>query len=326
MRVVTTTALLSKYNLSHDDALALLRNLSTDVDILDRTDYASVKAHCDTVQDEILLVGGHDVVPFAILPNPCNDPDQFVYSDAPYACTQDPLFYIPDKVVGRLPDEALDAKIDFIQTVVAAQKAHQLTKVGTSAWFNIVASVWKPIADFMLQTFQMQSVNVAPPTSPQTLVDNQVVGKKYHYINLHGAQGTPYYYGQGPAGYPIALEPKPGYFKDGIVFTEACYGGYIMNRHRLTSIPLQALLSGAVGVVCSTAVAYGPASPPPDGADMLSMCFYKRLLAGEPLGQAFLNAKKDFSTNIIQRDGNLQPSNKKTLLEFNLYGSPNITP
>jgi hypothetical protein len=172
----------------------------------------------------------------------------------------------------------------------------------------------------------MTNVNSAPPSSPSNLADSQVIGKKYHYVNLHGAQNTPYYYGQGAQGYPIALEPKPGYFKDGILVTEACYGGYIIGRNRGTSIPLQALFSGAAGIVCSTAVAYGPASPPPDGADLLSICFFKRLLAGESLGLAFLNAKKDFITSTMQSLNNMEPSDKKTILEFNLYGATNITP
>jgi len=323
MIVVTTETLLTKYKISKDDALALLTKLSPNVLILPATsNYMAIKVETDKINDDILLVGGHDVVPFAVLANPCNDPDAQVWSDAPYACTQDPLFYIPDKCVGRLPDEALNPGYDYLETVVQNQVAHINGKPTTSGWFNIVASVWKDISDFMNTNFNMSNQEIAPPAHQP---DISILGKKYHYINLHGAQTTPYYYGQAGGTYPIALEPKPGYFKDGIVFTEACYGGYLLNRNRGTSIPLMAMLSGAVAVVSSTAVAYGPASPPPDGADLLSYCFYTHLLKGETVGQSFLNAKKDFSTALIKRTGNLLPSNKKTLLEFNLYSTPIIS-
>ena len=194
-------------------------------------------------------------------------------------------------------------------------------KPTTSGWFNIVASVWKGISDFMESHFAMDHQEIAPPSHQPDLA---ILGKKYHYINLHGAQQTPYYYGQGMDGYPIALEPKHGYFKDGVVFTEACYGAYLIGRNANTSIPLMAMLSGAVCVAGSTSIAYGPASPPIDGADMMSYCFYTRLLSGMSVGEAFLNAKKDFSTNIIQRDGNLQPSNKKTLLQFVMFANPDL--
>lgn len=324
MQVITTTNLLSKYNITQETAMSLLTKLSPNVDILPTSTFSLVKAHVDGINDDILLVGGHDVVPFGILQNPCSDPDSQVYSDAPYACTKDPLFYVPDKIVGRIPDEQINAKFDYLETVINLQAGHMQNNSPNVGWFNMVASVWKGISNFMNSTFNMNNQNVVPPVQFTNLPDAQILGKRYHYLNLHGAQGTPYYYGQGPQGYPIALAPKSGNFKDGIVVTEACYGGWLQNRDRNSSIPLMALLSGAVGVIASTAVAYGPPQPPADGADMLTYCFYQHLLKGETIGEAFLNAKKDFATNIIRRDGNLEPSNKKTLIEFNIYGSPSI--
>ncbi len=51
----------------------------------------------------LLIVGGADVVPFHLLPNPINDPDLVVASDNPYASADD-NYYIPDWPVGRIPD------------------------------------------------------------------------------------------------------------------------------------------------------------------------------------------------------------------------------
>jgi uncharacterized protein YbbC (DUF1343 family) len=61
-----------------------------------------------------------------------------------------------------------------------------------------------------------------------------------------------------------------------------------------------------------------------DGIDALSYCFYNQLLQGKSVGEAFMLAKKDFSTMIIARTKNLEPSNKKTLLQTNMYGTADI--
>ena len=50
----------------------------------------------------LLIVGGPEVVPFHLLPNPTDDADTQVASDNPYASTDD-NYFIPEWPVGRLP-------------------------------------------------------------------------------------------------------------------------------------------------------------------------------------------------------------------------------
>ena len=52
----------------------------------------------------LLIVGGNDIVPFHLLPNPTDDSDPHVPSDNPYA-TLDENYFVQQWPVGRLPDE-----------------------------------------------------------------------------------------------------------------------------------------------------------------------------------------------------------------------------
>lgn len=321
MRIITSTRITEKYG---PGVLDIIKKLGPDVDVLDRYDFNHVKCHIDDINDDILIFGGPDVIPFGIMANPASDPDTEVQTDNPYACTKDPTYLIPDKVVGRLPDEQLNWNIDFIQAMVDHQLEFVTGKSPNKQWFNIVASVWKGISDYMHQAFKMTTQNVVPPTTSDTLPSNEYDGKLFSYINLHGTKQTPYYYGQQGGNYPVGLKPVHGAFKGGLVFAESCYGSYLNGRDRTMSIPLMALFSGCIGFVGSTETAYGPPGPPARAADLLAQTFYNRIISGETLGRAFLFAKQDFATQTIQQEGALDPEAKKTLLEFVLFGNPSV--
>src|ERR1700733_10151032 len=212
MRVIATQNLINKY--PGNDVKGLLSKLSPNVDILPSNDYITIKQHCDTIiNEEILLIGNHDTLQFASVPNPTQDPDQSVLSDAPYACTQDNSYLIPNKVIARLPDEYTGGGFDFLETVINNQVQYMTVKGSNQGWFNVAASVWSGIAQYMQQTLHM---NVGPLPAPPTTVSSISVGQtqvKYAYANTHGAQGTPYFYGQSGNTFPIVMEPTAGNFK-----------------------------------------------------------------------------------------------------------------
>lgn len=326
MRIVTTTNLLTKYNKTASDIQTLTQSLNAQLDILPINSSAiSIKAHIDAVDDSILLLGGHSIIPFWTLPNPSNDADETLLSDAPYASTTDPLYYVPTKSVGRIPDEeGNNPQFDYLQTVIEHQGNYLKNKSNNNGWVNMVASVWQGISSYMSSQFNMNTQTLIPPVIFTNLNSTIIDGKKYAYLNTHGAKSSPSFYGQSGYTYPVALNPTPGFFNGTIVFAEACYGGYIIGRDRTTSIPLQALLSGALGFVGGTGVQYGPAMPPADGIDLLSYLFFKEILNGNNLGKSFMNAKINFFTQLIKNTGNAEPSNKKTILQTNLFGLPDI--
>ena len=83
MQIITTETLLTKYGLSKEQAVSLLTPLSPNIMILPpATNYMAIKMVTDPIKDSILLIGGHDIIPFALIQNPCNDSDQSLHSDA----------------------------------------------------------------------------------------------------------------------------------------------------------------------------------------------------------------------------------------------------
>ncbi len=62
----------------------------------------------------LLIIGGHEIVPFHLLPNPTDDPDVNVPSDNPYA-TLDENYFVQQWPVGRIPDETGNEAVFLIE-------------------------------------------------------------------------------------------------------------------------------------------------------------------------------------------------------------------
>lgn len=322
MRVITSVKLQEKY--PGQNVSALLEQLSPTVDILPQSDYTSVKAHCDTVNEEILIVGNDDVISFWNVSNPAVDSDPIVYSDNPYACTQDASFLLPNKVIARIPDEMNGPSWDYLQTVVTNQVKWQKAKSQNTNWFSLVASVWAGVGNYLDNEFAMGAQFVSPPATINQWNDS-IINKQYAYANTHGTKTTPFLYSQNGNTFPIIMKPVQGFFGGTLAWFDACYGAYTIGRNKTQSIPMMALYSNAVACCGSTTIAYGPSNAPPAGIDLLMEKFFKRIQNHEPIGSAFLNAKKDFSAELMQREGGLDGSSRKTLLQTVLYGNPLIT-
>ena len=322
MQIITSQKLIQKY--PGQDVNGLLNKFGGKVDILPSGDYNSVKAFCDTINEEILIIGNDDVISFGQVQNPATDPDNVVYTDNCYACTQDSSFLLPNKIIARIPDEMNAPTWDYLQTVINNQIKWQSTKGTNQGWLNVVASVWKGISDYFNSEFNMQNQYVSPPSTNATW-NPSLINKKYAYLNTHGAQTTPFLYGQQGSSYPIVMNPTQGYFSQTVAWFDACYGGWTINRVKEQSIPMMALYSNAVATFNSTSVAYGPSLPPAEGIDGLFEATIKRIINGEAFGSALMNGKKDFAALMMQRNGGLDGANRKTLLETHIYGNPLIT-
>ena len=109
-----------------------------------------------------------------------------------------------------------------------------------------------------------------------------------------------------------------------MVAAEACYGGQLESispsRSRLGICEVY-LKNGAYGFVGSTTIAYGDLERNGD-ADLLCQFFLEGVLQGASLGRAFLEARQRF----IREASPLDPAERKTLAQFNLYGDPSVTP
>jgi hypothetical protein len=189
----------------------------------------------------LLIVGGPEVVPFHHLPNPVDDPDDFVASDNPYG-TKDENYFIPEWPIGRLPGgRGTDPNI-LINSLRRIQKYHTADHQGIPWYWRLLyklipwirpnnynrskslgysAEVWRKASQ---SVFQPIGENRHLFTSPPLGINGKVPKvedlpplstARLGYFNLHGLVDAAEWYGQSDptdaldgTEYPIALRPQ----------------------------------------------------------------------------------------------------------------------
>jgi hypothetical protein len=266
--------------------------------------------------DFVLLLGGDKVVPFFRLDNPCDDADEQVFSDNPYA-SRDENYTIPERVCARIPD---NESADYMTKQLTKSKVSYHESFGLTAgvWQRASENVYRPIGD-------PKDLKVSPPVTSDTFKKGWLQQKDYLYFNVHGSKVASNWYGQHEGEYPVAMQPRNIEKAAGVVASEACYGAYIMGKTKDNAISLRFLDEEQILGFCgSTTIAYGPVQPPSSEADLLVKYFFEYLAQGLTLGESFKNAKLDFARKALRRHGFLDDDDKKTLLQFVLYGDPTL--
>jgi hypothetical protein len=285
----------------------------------------------------LVLLGAPDVIPHIDLLNPVyggDDPDRFAPGDLPYACeatysqnVQD--FIGPTRVIGRIPDVA-GAKDPayFLRLLDVAAKWQSRSGSDYQPHLGISAAVWVGSTTLSLKRIfgPTADVKLAPPKGPQWA--NAEMAPLSHFINCHGAEVDPHYYGQEGGNYPVSHDAAwvDGKIKEGTVASvECCYGAQLYDpapvADQQIGIANTYLANRAYGFFGSTTIAYGPT----DGngaADLLCQYFLQRVLSGASLGRAALEARQQFA----QGAASLDPVDLKTLAQMNLLGDPSIHP
>ncbi len=305
----------------------------------------------------LLIAGGPQVVPYHRLPNPTDDVDDEVLSDNPYA-TLDSNYYVPEWPVGRLPGECgADAGL-LLQQIRQSIKYHaqavqkpktidRLRRIvyfmnllsilrrvnGKVTSFGYTASVWRRSSLAAYRPVgEGRSLLVSPPTSSGSFNPTKLTHTPLSYYNLHGLADTAEWYGQRDPfeasespEYPVALSikdlPKNGSAPK-VVFTEACYGGFISEKTEKESIALRFMSIGSMAFVGSTCISYGSVTTPLVGADLLGFLFWSALKEGYSVGEALAQAKIGLVREMTKRQGFLDGEDQKTLISFVLYGDP----
>ncbi|MBE0433254.1 hypothetical protein IBX73_07295 [candidate division WOR-3 bacterium] len=264
--------------------------------------------------DFLLLLGGDGVVPFFRLDNPCDDGDENVLSDNPYA-SRDDNFIIPERVCARIPDNRSG---DFI--------ARQLTKAKSfhNKSFGLTARVWLLASENVYRSIgKPGELKISPPVTEEKFRADWLQKRDYLYFNVHGSKASANWYGQDAGDYPVAMAPRNVMGAAGVVASESCYGAYIIGKTQDDAICLKFLAEKEILGFCgSTTIAYGPAAPPSGEADLLVKYFFEYLQQGLTLGESLKNAKLDFARKSLRRRGFLDDDDQKTLLQFVLYGDP----
>jgi hypothetical protein len=208
--------------------------------------------------------------------------------------------------------------------------------IGANSNFGLTAEVWRRSSQAVFSNVGRKGTLVnSPPETTDTIEPEVFSAAPLGYYNLHGLPDTPEWYGQRDlsipgkgSDYPVAITTKDLIKNSripGIVFSEACYGGYIREKREDESVALKFLSIGASCVVASTSTAYGSVGMPLIGADLLASFFWKHLKNGETAGEALLHAKLDLVTEMNKRQGFLDGEDQKTLISFILLGDPLVS-
>lgn len=306
----------------------------------------------------LLIVGGNDIIPFHVLPNPTVDGDKTVYSDNPYG-SPDENYFVQQWPVGRLPDESnRDASflLDQLHRLNREYSVKVNAKLRTKsnpifAWFEnlrrafiramrpykhpetlaLSAEVWKtPSAIITSIINKSESLLTCPPTKKEHLKEYLGDKTKFAYFNLHGIESGSEWYGQseyieGGSDFPIAMGPtnfRPSSTAPEIVLSEACYGANIINKNIADSVALTLIAQNCRSFIGSTCISYGSVSKQLVAADLLAKEFWNYIKNNIPSGYALMRAKIAFSQKMTEQQGYLDGEDQKTILSFVLYGDP----
>jgi hypothetical protein len=276
----------------------------------------------------VLIVGGPDIVPFHEAPNPAfHDGDDTTPGDWRYG-GRDPLAPLLWPV-GRIPGaaggspELLLRLLDFAASAGPPPRARKPFGYSTAIWRRAAEQVYATLDD-------PSRLLVSPPTLATTLDRRLLDGAQLVYINLHGVRDGPPWYGQSEEQPALVAALRPADLamldlRGALVVSEACYGAAIAGRNEGTSLALAFLARGVAGFVGATAVSYGPPVPPLGEADLVALHFLRAAMRpGATLGAAFVAGHDGMLRDTLAAQGTLDEDDRKTLMEFVLYGDPTI--
>jgi len=284
--------------------------------------------------DFLVLLDAPDVIPHFKLTNPVpKDKDGDIPSDLPYASdapstSRDTAKYAAvTRVVGRLPGlTGADNPEYLVALLEAAAGFKSLKRANYMPAFALSAAVWqKSTALSVNKIFGAMQATICPPTGTPGV--QAMLAPLSHFINCHGAEVDPQFYGEQAKSYPISMtsaDVAKGNRKNAIIAAECCFGAQLYDPSFTGGkLPISNayLRAGAIGYFGSTTTAYGPAEGN-SAADLITQYFLIRAMQGASLGRACLQARQQFVMGEKMED----PVNVKTLAQFLLLGDPSLHP
>ncbi|MGE3063787.1 MAG: hypothetical protein AB7T10_09200 [bacterium] len=274
----------------------------------------------------VLIIGGDSLFPFERVKSHVDDGDNDICTDNWWVSSNKDCI-LPEIEISRIPDFEGESEESFLKTIEVVFKTNY---VSAYEKFGITAQIWKKAAEDVFRHLKSQGeiLSSPPHTAKKKLEFSKFKGGLY--FNLHGAEDEAGWYGQRDKfssyeeEYPLAIMPKDisKGIERGFLASEACYGAHINKKNADEAIMLKALRSGTLFCIGSTSTAYGTFAPPLSEADMLVSIFFDEFLKKKNASLAFLNAKRIFAQRNIEKNGFLDDDDKKTLVEFVMYGNP----
>ncbi len=297
------------------------------------------KKAIDAVYDEVkpdylVLLGSPDIIPHQSLNNPVSgDPDADVPSDLPYASESAysktiRRFINPTRVVGRITGIMGDKDpMVLVKAIETAAALETRPRKLYSKYFSVSAEVWEGSTSQSVTNIfgNDDGLHFSPPSGPDW--EDSQLDARTHFVNCHGGDHNPSWYGQKGREYPVAIEAAQlaGKIVPGtIVAAECCYGGQVYDPSGVGGLAgvCNSYLAGEAGAFCgSTNIAYGPAAGQ-GAADLITQYFIINVLGGSSAGRGMLEARQKF----IQECSPLDPVDQKTAAQFILLGDPSAHP
>ena len=285
--------------------------------------------------DYLAIVGSPDIVTHQNLRNPVyaplDDDDLYVPSDLPYACdagySQNIAdFRGPTRVVGRIPDLCGLGDASYFVKVLHTAATYQHRSVASyMSYFGLSTQSWQNSTKLSLENIfgKSDELHRSPPQGPAWR--RSQLDALSHFINCHGGSGDTSFFGERGNSQPVAMDSEElaKKIKRGtIVAAECCYGAQLFAPSDPESMGIcnRYLSMGAYAFFGSSTIAYGP-SEGNGSADWVCQFFIDRVLNGASTGRAALEARIGF----IWFSTTLDPTDLKTLAQFNLMGDPSIT-
>lgn len=263
-----------------------------------------------TLITHIQIIGGHDIVPFAVLPNPINwefpDPPyrDTLYTDDVYAdFTGDEVIDVP---VARIPDgSSLDLLIKQLEGKCTP-------KPGAFGLGNVNREYAGPIVDIFDDA---GDVYWSEPMISDDFSSSDVDVENVYFI-LHGSKDdTSVWLGEDSwPNWPTAFKANLAN-SQGVILSGACYGAYIIDKAPANSICLRFLRSGAKAFVGCTGIHYSTLGTETTyNGPLFHRLFFEHLMTGKTPSEAFFRTKRDYAP---EADTAVE---EKILHEFVFYG------
>lgn len=261
-----------------------------------------------TLITHIQIIGGHDIVPFAVLPNPVN----WEFPDPPYRDT----LYTDDVYADFTGDEVIDVPIaripdgSSLDLLIKQLEGKCTPKPGAYGLGNRLRPYAGPIMDIFDDA---GDVYWSYPMTSDDFSSSDVDVEHVYFI-LHGDKtetsiwtGEEYIY---PEAFAASLANSQG-----VILSGACYGAYIIGKAPANSICLRFLRSGAKAFVGCTGIHYSTWGTATHYAGPLfHRLFFEHLMTGKTPSEAFFRAKRDYAP---EADTAVE---QKILHEFVFYG------
>lgn len=280
----------------------------------------------------LFIIGGHDVIPMAIIDNEprCYDDDYEIDTDMPYTYLLNSNFEemlwsgnVFKKDVnlycGRLPISS-DLNLDNIEHYLFNASNVISSGIDAENCFGMTAKSWERASSTIINKIPL---NKKLHTSPEhNLISAAEVFNSradVYYFNLHGSDspGSPEFFGDQSAVI------SPDYLADAenlnFLLTEACYGAKFIDYEMNECMLLTTLYNKTVAYVGSSKVAFGASSENISSADVVAKSYLENILSGETCGRSMAMARIDVFDACPDDHYDYGTT---SAVEFNLFGDP----